>query len=89
MTDLRPNEELTVVRSPEARGDPTIYTYRGARITAWKFITKLTMAGHPLDANNFGNLPHTLTLVDWWLDQGKLPAPYVWPTARCKGTLAR
>lgn len=79
MDSLIPTHALKVISTPEGRDDPTVYEYRGARIRAWKAINKLEMAGHPYDAKHFGNTPHVMMLVDWWLDKGRMPPPYVWP----------
>ena len=86
MTTLtpHPDQTLAVVRSPEAAGDPTIYSYRGARLTAWKADVILTLAGHPYDGKHFGNVGHTQQIIDWWIDKGGMPPGYVWPVPEKK-----
>jgi len=58
-------------------GGPT-YAYRGAEIRCLPggHVCGLTMQNHPLTGSTFG-VPGTITtLVDLWLDEGRLPAHY-------------
>jgi hypothetical protein len=85
-----PDQTLKVISTPERPDGPTIYSYRGGRITAWKSIYKLHLEGHPYDGCNFGSTLHAMRLIEWWLDRGSMPAPwriqtpYVWPVPETK-----
>jgi hypothetical protein len=55
-------------------GGPS-YSYRGAVIDCQKggYICRLTMPAHPLHDHSFGVVGTITSLVDLWLDEGRLP----------------
>jgi hypothetical protein len=71
---------VQIVKRPADKGDPTVYEYRGARITAWQSACRLDLKGHPYGGvSAFRNPDLCLKLIDHWLAEKAVPAPYVWP----------
>jgi hypothetical protein len=69
--------ESKVVKPEGQHGGPT-YSYRGATIHSNKQGTlfKLDIDGLPGTWNGLGNLKLPMSLVDSWLDHGRLPPHY-------------
>lgn len=66
------------VVEPSNRWGGVTYEYRGARIEveAKGYLSRLVMPGHPFDGSWHGLWGGWLRIIDSWIDNETLPAPY-------------
>jgi hypothetical protein len=74
----KPKHEVRVVKAEGPWGGPTL-EYRGARIEAAKgsHISAAWLEGWPLHGVNFGAPEIPMRLLDVWIDEGRIPPPYI------------